>query len=245
MKDPVAGTAAEVRILPDPAALAAAAAEEIGACADQALAARGRFVLGLSGGSTPRPLYELLASEPWASRLDWARILVVWCDERCVPADHPDSNYRLVHEALLSHVPLPPGNVHRMKGELPPPRAAAEAEAELRSVLGEGRHFDCALLGMGADGHTASLFPGTEALGERTRWVVANHVPALNAWRLTMTLTVLSAARRAVFLASGAEKRETLRRVLFPRPGDPPLPAALVAPREGPPLWLVDAAAAP
>src|SRR5262249_41973592 len=157
----------------------------------------------LSGGSTPKALYALLATPAYAARVDWARVQVFWSDERCVGPESQDSNFRMAREALLAHVPLPEANVHRMRGEVEPLRAAAAYEQELRAAFStpEGapqalpeRRFDLALLGLGDDGHTASLFPGTAAIDETARWVVAHHVAKLGVWRLTLTPPVLDAA---------------------------------------------------
>ena len=237
-----------MQVYPDAKTLARAAAEQFVHAAEKAVAARGQFNVALAGGSTPRATYSLLASAEFAPRpstllrtgVDWARVQVFWGDERCVPPDHPASNYALARETLLDHVPLPAGNVHRIRAELPPPQAAALYQKELEAVLGTGGRFDLILLGMGADGHTASLFPGTAALEEKTRWVVENYVASLDSWRVTLTLPVLNAARQVTFLVSGAAKAETLARV---QAGER-LPAALVHPSPGRLTWMVDAAAA-
>jgi 6-phosphogluconolactonase len=197
-------------------------------------------VVALSGGSTPRTTYALLASDEFAARVDWPRVRVFWGDERCVPPDHPDSNYRMAREALLDKVPIPTENVHRMRGELPPDQAATAYQAELEAVLGASGRFDLILLGMGADGHTASLFPGTAALEERERTVVAVYVKRLRAWRVTLTLPVINAGRHVLFLVSGTAKAPTLARI---RAGEL-LSAGLVQPDQGQLTWLVDMAAA-
>ncbi len=227
---------ADVQVYPDANSLARAAAEYFVTLAAEAITARGRFVVALSGGSTPRATYTLLASTEFAPRVDWARVQVFWGDERCVPPDHPESNYALARETLLDHVPLPEGNIHRIRAELDPRRAAALYQEELEAVLGTEGRFDLVLLGIGADGHTASLFPGTLALEEKTRWVVENYVESLSAWRVTLTLPVLNAARQVTFLLSGAPKAETLARV---RAGER-LPAALVHLSLGRLTWMVD-----
>ena len=227
-------------VYPDGAGLALAAAAHFVELAAQAVEARGRFTVALSGGSTPRATYSLLASTEFTPRVDWARVQVFWGDERCVPPDHPESDYRMARETLLDHVPLPAGNVHRIRAEMDPRRAAALYQEELESALGAEGRFDLILLGMGADGHTASLFPGTAALEEKTRWVVENYVEALSAWRVTLTLPMLNAARHVMFLVSGAAKAETLARV---QAGER-LPAALVHPSPGQLTWIVDSAAA-
>ncbi len=230
----------KVGICADAAGLARAVAERFVALAGEAVAARGRFVVALAGGRTPRAAYALLATDPFASRVDWARVHVFWGDERCVPPDHPESNYRMARETLLDQVPIPPARVHPIQGDLPPARAAVAYEEELGAVLGPEGRFDLVLLGMGSDGHTASLFPGTPALEERDRAVVAVYVERLRAWRVTLTLPTINAARHILFVVSGAEKARALARV---RAGEP-LPAGRVRPAGGGPTWLVDRAAA-
>lgn len=237
-----------VTVYPDPDALAHAAAEAIVTLAAEAVAARGRFSLGLSGGSTPRVLFALLASDRYAGRIDWPRLHVFWGDERCVPPDHPDSNYGMARALLLDHVPVPPEHIHRLRGEIDPVAAATEYDNQLRAFFArqgaDAARFDLLLQGMGDDGHTASLFPGTDALAVRDRWVVANYVPKLAAWRLTLTAPAINAAAHVVFLVAGAGKAEALRAVLQ-GPSQPELyPSQLVAPTAGDLTWLVDAAAA-
>jgi 6-phosphogluconolactonase len=247
----------EVKVYPDGASLAQAAAEHFVTWASEAVAARGLFTVALAGGSTPRSTYALLASadnkhpRESAPRVDWPRVHVFWGDERCVPPDHPDSNYRMAREALLEKVPIPAENVHRIRGELPPDQAAAAYRAELEPFLGAGGRFDLILLGMGADGHTASLFPGTAAIHERTRWVVAHYVrrqgrrpDKLSAWRVTLTPVVINGAAHVTFLVAGAGKAERLHQVLAGRYQPDVLPAQIVRPSDGQLLWLVDAAAA-
>jgi 6-phosphogluconolactonase len=204
--------------------------------ATEAVVARGRFVVALAGGSTPKATYALLAGEDLAARVEWSLVHVFWGDERCVPPDHPDSNYRLAREALLDKVLVPARNVHRIQGELPPEQAAAAYAVELDAVLGASGRFDLILLGMGRDGHTASLFPGSAALTEHQRLVVAVYVEPLHSWRVTLTLPVINAAREVVFLVSGAAKASALERV---RAGEP-VPAGLVRPAPGRLTWLVD-----
>ncbi|GAO02397.1 6-phosphogluconolactonase [Anaeromyxobacter sp. PSR-1] len=227
----------------DPAGLARAAAEEVARRAGEAVAARGRFAVALAGGSTPRALYEVLAdpAAPWRGRVPWARTEVWFGDERCVPPDHPDSNYRMAREALLDRVA--PAAVHRIEGERPPAEAAARYEAALRRDAepdGAPPRLDLVLLGLGADGHTASLFPGSPALDERARWVAAPFVPAVGAHRVTLTLPVLERARAIAFLVSGAGKRAALGRLLAA--GPPAIPAARVRPLDGALLVLADEA---
>lgn len=239
-------THSTVTVVASRAALAEEAAQAVAGAAEEAVRLRGRFTLALSGGSTPRRLYARLASPPFRSRIDWARVHVFWGDERCVPPDHPDSNYRLADESLLSKVPIPPEQIHRMRGEeSDPERAALDYSQELMRVFGlkPGEHprFDLVLLGLGADGHTASLFPGSPALNENRRLAVATYAELIKAYRLTLTLPVLNAAAQVIFLASGAEKAEVLRAVLQERPS-PSRPASLVRPERGT-LWFVDRAA--
>ena len=233
-----------IRTCPGSDRLARAAAEHFVTLAARRRRLRRRFAVALAGGSTPRAAYALLATEEFAARVDWSRVHVLWGDERCVPPDDPDSNYRMAREALLDKIPIPTENVHRIRGELPPDEAAAAYQAELEAVLGAGGRFDLVLLGMGVDGHTASLFPGTAALHEGARWVVAAFVDKLSAWRVTLTPVVLNAAAQVTFVVSGAGKAERLREVLAGPYQPDVLPAQVVRPTDGRLLWLVDAAAA-
>jgi 6-phosphogluconolactonase len=235
----------------DAEAVARAAAEEVVAAAARALAYRGRFTIALAGGSTPRRLYALLADAraPFRERIRWDRTHVFFGDERHVPPEHPDSNFRMAREALLAHVPV--ASVHRMLGELADAAAAADGyEAELRRFFGvpaaEGAppRLDLVLLGLGPDGHTASLFPGSDALDERRRWVVAPFVERQRAHRLTVTFLVLDRAREVLFLVTGTEKAVALAKVFAPPAGEALLPAARVQPDSGAPLWIVDRDAA-
>jgi len=230
--------------------VSAAAAQEFVRCARTALAARGRFMVALAGGSTPRRSYERLGVEPLRGQVDWNRLEFFWGDERAVPPDHRDSNYRMACEALLNGLALDPLRIHRMEGESADLDAAArDYEAELARAFGmapsgEPPAFDLVMLGMGPDGHTASLFPHTAALRETTRWVVANPVPRLGTQRLTLTAPILNRAARVVFLVAGAEKAEALAEVLE-GPADPArLPSQLIRPRPGGLVWIVDRLAA-
>lgn len=232
----------DLRIFPDPEALAAAAADRLVQAASEVLERREHFNLALAGGSTPRRLYELLATEPWRSAFPWEATHFFWGDERSVPPDHPQSNFRMAWEALLAHVPLPAENIHRIPAELPPQEAAAAYAAELeRHWNGRPSVFDLILLGLGPDGHTASLFPGTEALQINDQPVAAVYVPQMATWRITLTLPVISAAHEALFLVSGVAKAEILAAVLHGPPGR--YPAQAIRPR-GILRWYVDAAAA-
>ncbi len=236
----------EVRIFADPAGLMRAAADEIVQAVRRAVDERGRFAWALAGGSTPRDLYRLLARDPYRERLPWNAIHFFWGDERHVPPDHPDSNFRMAREAMLDAVPVPPDNIHRVPAEDPDAqRAAAEYEATLRAFFalaaGEWPRFDLIQLGLGKDGHTASLFPGGDAVHERERLVVAPWVEAQQTFRITLTPPVLNHARRAMFLVSGDEKAEALHAVLE-GPREPErYPAQIV---EGDRLWMVDRSAA-
>lgn len=209
---------------------------------------RGRFLVALSGGSTPRALHKELV-EHYRDLIPWERVQVFWSDERCVPPDHPDSNYRMARETLLTQVPLPSENIHRMPGERGDyDAAAADYEQEMRQVFGLPPdvllRFDLILLGMGPDGHTASLFPGTAALHETTRLIAPNWVPKLNAERMTSTYPLLNGARQVLFLAAGAEKAEALRDVISGQCKIEERPSAGVRTSEGQVIWLVDRAAA-
>ena len=229
-------------VYPDADHLARAAAEHFVTLAAEAIAARGLFTVALAGGSTPCATYALLASDEFAAQVDWPRVHVFWGDERCVPIDHPDSNYGLAREALLDKIPILGDNVHRIRGELPPEQAAAIYQAELEAVLSASGRLDLILLGMGTDGHIASLFPGTMALEERELAVVAVYVERLQAWRVTLTLPAINAARQVLFLVTGAAKAETLQAVLEGPEG--PFPAQRIHPTSGRLTWLVDTVAA-
>jgi 6-phosphogluconolactonase len=237
-----------LHIYPDARALDRAAAEMFVEHARDAVAARGTFTVALAGGSTPRRLYALLADEqgPFRQQLPWDRMQFFWGDERHVPPDHADSNYRMAYEAMLSHVPVPAGNIHRIKAENPDARqAAAEYAQELQACLGsEMPRLDLVLLGMGTDGHTASLFPGTAALQEQKEWVVANWVEKFHTDRITMTPPLLNHAACVIFLVQGAEKAEPLKAVLYGEKQTQTYPSQLIQPVQGDCHWLMDQAAA-
>jgi len=243
----------EVRTLTTPQELFATAAEEVVLEATEAVAQRGRFTIALSGGSTPKSLFNLLATNA-RNVLPWDRMFFFWGDERHVPPTDPDSNYRMADEAMLSKVPVPAENVFRVAAENPDADAAAEAyEKTLRKFFaldrsekqpGQFPRFDLILLGMGPDGHTASLFPGTAALQEKSRLVVANWVEKLKTHRLTFTLPVLDAAACVAFLVSGTDKAPALNAVLQSDAPGEQYPAKLVHPTDGKLIWLIDRAAA-
>ena len=225
-----------------------AAAEEIIHDAADAVAQRGRFTIALSGGSTPRNLYTLIAANASAS-LPWDQMFFFWGDERHVPQSNPESNYRMARETLLSKTPVPAANIFPVPAENPDASAAAESyEQTLRKFFdvasGEFPRFDLILLGMGPDGHTASLFPETAALQEKSRLVVANWVEKLKTSRITLTLPVLNAARCVAFLVSGTDKAAVLREVLEGNAPAEKYPSKLVRPTDGRLIWFVDRAAA-
>lgn len=221
--------------------LASAGAKHFVARSVAAAAERGIFTVALSGGSTPKSLFQLLAdpTEPFRAQIPWSKCHVFWSDERHVPPNHPDSNYRMANEALLKHVPVKPGNVHRVRSENPSATAAAAAyEADLVKMTGRKLpQLDLILLGLGADGHTASIFPGSELLEETTRLVAAPWVEQLKTHRITMTLPVLNNAASVAFLVSGAEKAEIVNRVFE---GPEAYPAQAVKPVNGELVWLLD-----
>jgi 6-phosphogluconolactonase len=239
-----------VRISPDAERLMSTAADLFVAVVAEAIAAQGRADVALSGGSTPRSLYRLLAMPGYAARVDWSRTGIWFGDERCVPPDDPESNYGMARDALLQHVAIPEANIHRMRGEMPPENAAQSYEDELHAAFhlttGAPPRFDLIWLGLGADGHTASLFPGTAALAVTDRLAVANVVPRLNMTRLTLTFPVLNAAARVAFLVSGEDKAEIVARVIEGDRSDPAalLPSQRIEPVSGELLWLLDFAAA-
>jgi 6-phosphogluconolactonase len=239
-----------VRVFADPEAVSRAAADEFVRAAGEAVAARGRFTVALSGGSTPKRLYQLLAEPPYRDRVDWGKAEFFWGDERSVPPDHNDSNYHTAHEAMLRRLPVPAGHVHRMEAERADRDAAArEYEAALARVFGatpggEPPAFDLILLGMGPDGHTASLFPHTAALKESGRWVVVNYVPKFATDRVTFTAPVLNRAREVLFLVAGNDKAEPLHEVLEGAPNGDLYPSQTVRPTNGRLVFFVDRAAA-
>jgi len=237
-----------IEIFRTPMEMAEAAARSFAARAAESVSAQGRFTAALSGGKTPVAIYTLLAKAPFLSQIPWARVHLFWGDERCVPPDHRDSNYRMAREFLLDHVPIPPANVHRMPGEMDPVEAAARYEGELRDFFaphGEGLPaFDYILLGLGEDGHTASLFPGTRAIRESARWVVGHNVDAQKGWRITLTPPVINAARTVVFIAAGAGKAAVLKEILEGPYRPDTLPAQIVRPAGGTLLWMLDREAA-
>jgi len=235
-----------IQTLPTPADLFHAAAEEFVRVGKATIVERGRFTVALSGGSTPKSLYSLLAAEHAA--FDWERTFLFFGDERHVPPNHPDSNYRMVNETLLTKISIPNENVFRVRAENPDAAAAAfDYENDLRRFFavkpGEFPRFDLILLGMGPDGHTASLFPGSEGLREQSRMVIANWVEKFSTHRITFTFPELNRAAEAMFMASGPDKADMVRQVLEGK-NTPLYPSQLVQPSDGTLLWMLDEAAA-
>lgn len=233
-----------------PAAVAQAAAQLFTKSAINAVAARGLARIAISGGTTPKAMFALLAdpAQPFLKQVPWDKLDLYWVDERCVPPGNSESNYRMTSEALLSKVPLAAEHVHRMEGELDPEVAAARYESTIRNTFklegAETPTFDLVLLGMGDDGHTASLFPHTEALNDLTHIAIANHVPQKNTWRITLTWPVINQGREVAFLIEGAGKAQVLCDV-FTGPYQPDtLPSQIIRPASGRLTLLLDAAAA-
>jgi len=243
--------AVEIRALPDRGAIARAAAEFFAAAARAAAEAGDFFSVALAGGSTPRSLYRLLADEaaPFRARVPWEAVRLFWGDERHVPPDHLDSNYRMARETLLECAPIPVNNVHRIHAEDPDAaRAAADYEGTLTAAFrlapGAAPRFDLVLLGLGPEGHTASLFPGSPALLDDAHSVAAPWVATLGAFRITLTPRALNAAARILFLVAGEEKAPAVRAVLAGDASPDEVPARVVRPADGELLWLLDTEAA-
>jgi len=229
-----------IHVFENPRELARGAAETFAEEAAKSIREKGGFTVALAGGSTPKALYELLATE-YRDALDWNGVHAFFGDERTVPPDHEDSNYRMAYEALLSQVPV--GSVRRMRGELDPRKAATLYEQALRTFFGGTLRFDLVLLGIGEDGHTAGLFPSTPALDVTDRLVVENPVEKLGTVRLTLTVPAINAARRIVFLVAGEGKAGALEKILEGDTNPHEYPAKLVRPKGGA-TWMVDRAAA-
>lgn len=240
----------DYHVSPTAAAVAHSAAALFASTAAAAVKVRGLARIAISGGSTPKAMFELLAdpTQPFLNQIPWDKLDLFWVDERCVPPGHEESNYRMTSEALLSKVPLLPQQIHRMEGELDPEVAAARYESIIRNAFrlegAETPTFDLIFLGMGDDGHTASLFPHTEALDNLASIVIANHVPQKNTWRITLTWPVINQGREVAFLIEGEAKAGIIHRV-FLGPFDPEtLPSQLIRPASGHLTLLLDSAAA-
>ena len=238
----------QIRVYPTRIAAAHAAVAQFIVSSEKAITARGRFTVALAGGSTPRDVYRLLANDEYSPLVEWDHTQVFWGDERCVPLADPENNAHMAREALLDHVSIPMDHIHRVQSQFPPEDAALDYEHILRNYFFarglDAPRFDLVLLGMGAEGHTASLFPYSSALYERERWCVATFVDKIQQWRITLTPLALNSASKVIFLVVGEEKAEALREVLS-EPKNPELfPAQIIDPAEGRVLWIVDQAAA-
>jgi 6-phosphogluconolactonase len=237
-------------VSPDAASLAQRAAQYFVEMVGEAVAGQGRARIAISGGSTPKATFQLLAdpNQPWRSRMPWNDLELYWVDERCVGPDDAESNYRMTREALLDHVPLAPAQIHRIEGELKPQAAADKYESELRNSFrlegAQSPRFDLVALGMGPDGHTASLFPHTAAIHETSRLATANQVPQMDAWRVTLTWPVINAARSVFFLIAGPDKAGVLNQVLTGPRDVERLPSQLIRPSSGILTLILDKAAA-
>jgi 6-phosphogluconolactonase len=248
---------AQIRVYRDSDELALKAARRFARLADQYTIGSGRFTVALSGGSTPRKMFSILAEEPFLDTVPWSSIYFFWGDERCVPPDHADSNYRMAWETLLSKAPVPSENIFRVPAEVPDPNRAAEdysqaltqfflarASKSATAPLSNVPRFDLVLLGMGPDGHTASLFPHTAAIHKNESIVVANFIEKFNAHRITFTAATINNARNVTFVVAGADKADALKNVIEGSYQPELYPSQLIHPRNGTLLWMVDEAAA-
>jgi len=233
----------DVHIFKDHRRLAEAVAKAFIEVGRQSIQKRGWFSTVLAGGSTPKAVYQLLGG-CLKGDLDWSKVFFFWGDERCVPADDPESNYRMAFESLLQFIPVPITNVFRMEGELEPKIAARNYQKALQSFLDGKERFDFVLLGMGEDGHTASLFPGTDAIMEKDDWVKAVYVKKLDAWRMTLTPPILNRSQQVVFMISGKSKAPALKDVLEGAYQPKEYPAQIIQPKDGRLTWMIDRAAA-
>lgn len=239
----------EIQVFANSEALTQTAAVEFVRRANQAIEARGRFTVALSGGSTPKSLYALLATQPWRDQLPWNQVYLFWGDERHVPPSDASSNFHMTQEQLLSQISIPPENIHRVKAENPDAQAAAtDYEQNLKQFFQLDEHefprFDLVLLGMGANGHTASLFPGTAAVHEQSRLVAAPWVEELKTDRITLTPPVINNAAEILFFVTGSEKATMLKTVLEGTYQPDHFPAQIVRPTKGKVMWMIDQAAA-
>jgi len=233
-----------VEILQDPQDLARRVAERFVRAAIAAGRNRKRFTVALAGGSTPKAAYQMLASQEFARQINWESVHFWWGDERCVPPEDPQSNYRMAKESLLDRVPVVEEQVHRIKGEERPLQAAAGYDRALHDNFELNDGLDLILLGMGEDGHTASLFPGQAAVREKVRWVMAESITALGAWRVTLTPAFIKRSREVIFVVSGSDKAARLNQVLHETAESEPSPAGMIAREAKRVRWLVDRAAA-
>jgi len=222
-----------------------AAAEFLIQSATAAIRNKGRFIVSLAGGSTPKRMYEILSEPPFKDALPWDKVYVIWGDERCVPDDSPESNSRMAREAWLNQVAIPEGNIYAIDGTLPPEEAAAQYETELRELFqGDQPAIDLCLLGLGDDGHTASLFPHTTILEERQKWVREVYVEKMQSWRITLTVPIIRAATQIAFLVSGAKKVDILPKVLYGPHMPEEYPSQFIIKENPAVYWFLDEAAA-
>ncbi|MCP4268688.1 MAG: 6-phosphogluconolactonase [Candidatus Brocadiaceae bacterium] len=233
-----------IHIYPNKEKLVAATAERMVDSVEKAIVENGLCNIAMSGGNTPGGVFSLLASSPYRDRVDWNKLHVFWGDERMVPPEHKDSNFKMARETLLDHVAIPDDNVHRIRGEIAPEQAAEEYASLLNDHFGTDLPiFDIMLLGLGEDGHTASLFPGTDAVEERERHAVAVFVPKLDSWRVTLTLPVINTARDIYFLVSGRSKSDIVQRIMSMKEPSKEFPATMVKPDNGELHWMLDSEA--
>lgn len=235
-----------IEVFSDADEIARQAARLFSSLATRSCQLSGRFTVALSGGSTPRRLFSVIATTPYLESIRWEKIFFFWGDERCVAPDHPESNYRMAYQTLLTKVPVPSGNIFRIPAEDPDPHRAAQNYSDaIRDFFAPAPpRFDLVFLGMGTDGHTASLFPGTTALTVSDRIAVANYVEKFNAWRITLTAATINAAHHIVFLVTGEDKAEPLKDVIEGEKLPDIYPSQLISPTDGTLHWMVDRAAA-
>jgi len=234
-----------IKTYPNTETLARESAMHFIECANEAISERGQFAVTLAGGSTPKALYGTLATLELVPRVEWEKVHIFWGDERCVAPNHEDSNYNMAFDVMLQHLPIPVNQIYRMEGELEPKEAAHAYEESLKNFFQpKPPRFDLILLGLGDDGHTASLFPETKALAETQPWVVANYVRKLSAWLLTMTPRIINQAANVTFLVAGEGKAQALQRVLAGRYTPEEIPAQMIRPERGQLRWLLDSSAA-
>ena len=237
------GVHVQVRIISDVETMSHEAAKVFADFSKKYISSQGRFVAALSGGDTPKRFYQILATDKYCTSIEWSKIHFFWVDERCVPKESESSNFRLSFDHLISRISIPDANIHRIKGDFGPEKGAQDYADELKNFFGVGLPiFDLILLGMGEDGHTASLFPGSKSLDEKKRLVISVYAEEMN--RITLTLPVLNSARHILFLVSGQSKKQVLNDILVDNERRKNYPAGLVQPVHGDLLWLIDEAAA-
>lgn len=229
-----------IHILHNESAFAAAIAAHIAHLSKITIAKQGRFSIALAGGNTPRTVYNLLAHPPFVHLIEWEKCFFFWGDERCVPADHADSNFKMANDTLLSKVNVPEDQIFPMNGAIAPSRAAIEYETTLHQFFGNEPAFDLILLGMGDDGHTASLFPGTDVLHESEKWVKEVYLEKLNTYRITLTAPLINQAKHVAFMVAGAGKAQRIKDVLGPNNTETSFPIQLIQPSNGTIDWFLD-----